>query len=264
MQLKRLMLVIAMLAGVLGVIGCVAGIYLVWLIGSRLDQANEKVFVTVDSSLTTTQDRLRGVQQRVKDSKTRTGEIAQSLRDWSASKAKEKLVSWADIEMRAEKLAGHLQTADQWLQTSTETLRGVQRVLELAALAGTGTDVISLDKVLEQVMAMRDKVLEMEQSINAVGTFAINKENESDESRLSRIFKFLASTELAAGAIDARLDDSLARLSQIQTDALQSKTRTSNYILLATITGYLVLFWITAGQVALGLYGWRNRGAAST
>ena len=47
-------------------------------------------------------------------------------------------------------------------------------------------------------------------------------------------------------------------MSQMQADAQRLKARTSNYILVATIAGYLVFAWIAAGQAALCLCGWKN------
>jgi hypothetical protein len=258
MLLKRVSALIALAAGLLGILACVAGFYLVWLVGARLDQANEKVFATLDRGLGSAQERVRGVQQRVKESKTRTTELVQNLRDWGADKTKERLVSAVEIEKRGEQLTGYLQTADEWLETSTEKLRGVQQVLQLGGLVGARTERISLDQVLVELASMRAKLQEMEQSMSAVRDFRTNKEGESNENRAARVIKFLASTELAQGAIDTRLGNSLAHLTQIQADVLQSKPRISNYILRATLAGYLVLTWIAAGQVALGGCGWKN------
>jgi hypothetical protein len=258
MLFKRVVALLALAAGFLGVVACLAGVYPVWLVGSRLNQTNERVFVTLDKVLAAAQDRVRGVQKRLRESKIRTGEIAQNLRDWSTSKAKERLVPAVEIERRVEKLAGHFQTADQWLETSTESIRGIQHVLELGASIGAPVDPILLEKVLEELTSIRARLQETERSINAVHEFAANRVGESDENRLPRVLKLLGSTELMAGAIDTRLEDSVTRLSQIQADAQQLKARRSNYILLMTIGGYLVLAWIAAGQAALCLCGWKN------
>jgi hypothetical protein len=263
MQLKRWMWMIAMLAGVLGVVGCVAGLYLVWFTGSRLTQVNERAFGTVDKGLTVTQDRLRGVQQRIKESETKTSEIAQNLKNWSANNVKDRLVSSIEIEKRAENLAGHLQTADGWLQASEETVRGVMNLLELGDLAGARLDGARLEKVLEGFTSIRTKLQEMEQAVSDVKSFSVSREGESEENRFSRVLKLLATTKAGASRIDSRLLDLLGHLSQMQIDSAAAKQRLDNYIVLLTILCYLLLLWIAAGQVALGLYGWKNRRAGS-
>jgi hypothetical protein len=264
MQLKRLIGVITMLAGALGVVGCVAGIYLVWLIGSRLDQANEKVFVAIDSGLTSTQERLRGVQERVKDLKPRTSDITQKLRDWSANNVKDRLVSSMEIEKRTENLAGHLQTADGWLQTSEAALRGVKNLLELGELIGARLDGSRLEKVLEELTSIRAKLQDMEQAVGDVKSFSVSREGESEENRLARVTKLLASTESVASKVDSRLGDLVSRISQMKADAAQARERRGSYIVLLTIACYVLLIWIAAGQVALCRYGWKNRCAGST
>src|SRR5262249_8565022 len=117
MLLKRFMALLALAAGFLGVIACMLAGYPVWLVGSRLARTKEKVFVTINSGLASAEDRVRRVQKRLRESKVSTSEIAQSLRDWSTRKAKARLVSTVEIERRAEKLAAHLQTAHEWLET---------------------------------------------------------------------------------------------------------------------------------------------------
>jgi hypothetical protein len=167
-------------------------------------------------------------------------------------------VAAVEIERRAEKLAGHLQTAHQWLETSTESIRGIQHVLELVAWVGAPVDPIALEKVLEELTSIQGRLQEAERSINGIREFTVNRVGESEENRLSRVFTLLGNTELTAGAIDTRLEDSVTRLSQIQTDAQQLKARIGNYILLVTIGGYLVLAWIAAGQAALCVCGWKS------
>jgi hypothetical protein len=113
MLFKRFMAVLALAAGFLGVVVCMVAVYPVWLVGSRLARTNEKVFVTISSGLASAEDRVRRVQKRLRESKASTKEIAQSLRDWSTRKATDRLVSAVEVGRRAEKLAGHLQTARQ-------------------------------------------------------------------------------------------------------------------------------------------------------
>jgi hypothetical protein len=258
MLLKRVGALLALLAGFVGVIACMAAFYPVRLIGSRLDQANERVFVMLDKGLASVQDRVRSVQERLRESKKRTGEITLNLRDWSAGKTKERLVLAADIERRTEKLAEHLQTTHQWLGALTESIRGTQHVLELGSLLGASLDPGSLENVLEELTSVQSKLQEIERSINGVREFTVNLGRESKGNRLSRVFGLLGSTELMTGAIDARLEGSISRLGQVQDEAQQLKAKIGHYILLMTIGSYLVLFWIAAGQAALGWCGWKN------
>jgi chromosome segregation ATPase len=258
MQFRRVAALLALAFGFLGVVACLAGIYVVWLLGSRLEQANKTVFAMVDKGLASAQERVRGVQKRVQESKITSTEIAQRLRDWSARKAEERLVSQFEIESRAEKLAGYLHTADSWLETSIESVRGAQQVLELGNLVGVSVDPTSLEQVVEKLTSLRSTLQQTEETVDGIRKFAANMEGESEENRLSRVTKLVARILLTISELDTRLEEPVTRLSELQTDARQLQARTSNYILLTTIGCYLLLAWIAAGQAALFLCGWKN------
>jgi hypothetical protein len=258
MVFKRFMALLALAAGFLGVVACMLAVYPIWLVGFRLVRTNERVFVAVDKSLASAQDRVHRVQKRLRESKISTSEITQSLRDWSKSKAKERFMSTVETERRADKLAGHLQTAQQRLETATESIRGIQDVLELGAGVGAPVDAMSLEKVLEALTSIQDRLQETERSVNGIRELAVNQVGASEDNRLSRIFRLLSNTEVIAGAMDDRLEDSLARLSQVQADAQQWQARISHYILLTTLAGSMLLAWIAAGQAALCLCGWKT------
>jgi hypothetical protein len=71
---------------------------------SRLQQTNEKAFAALDRVLATSAERVSSVQKRVENAETTTTEIAQNLRDWTTTKAKERLVLQHAIENRVTKL----------------------------------------------------------------------------------------------------------------------------------------------------------------
>jgi hypothetical protein len=260
MLFKRVMALLALAFGFLGVVACLAGIYAAWLLGSRLKQTNERGFALLDRALASAQDRIRGVQQRIGDSKIRTGEIAQSLRDWSAREAKERLVSRLEIENRAEKLAGHLQAAELWLETSTESMRGVQQIMELGNLVGAHVDLASLEEVLEKLTLLGSTLQQTERMVDGIREFAAGNADNSQENRVARARSLLGRLVLTIGEMDTRLEEAVARFSELQANAKNLKARMSSYILLTTIGGYLLLAWIAAGQAALCLYGCKNGG----
>ena len=167
-------------------------------------------------------------------------------------------MSRLEIESRAEKLAGHLQTADSWLETSAESIRSVQQVLELGNSIGAPLDPASLEEVLENITSLRSTLQQTERTVDGIREFTANKEGESEENRLSRVTKLLGRILVTIGEIDTRLEETVTRLSELQADARQLKATTSGYILVTTIGCYVLLAWIAAGQAALCLWGWTN------
>jgi hypothetical protein len=258
MLFMRVVPLLALAAGSLGLVACIAGAYPISLVKTRLDRTNESVFVTIDTGLASAQDRVRAVQERVRESKIRNSEIGPKLREWRASTAKERVASAVEIKSRVEKIVSRLQTADRLLQKSMDSIGVIRQALDWLVLIGVPADSISPEKVLEKLTSTQGKFRKIEKSINGVGEFSVNRLGESENNRLSRVFESLGNTELTAGVIDTRLEDSANRLSQMQADAQQLKTRISNYILVTAIGGYLVFAWIATGQAALCLFGWKH------
>jgi hypothetical protein len=255
MLCKRFAALLALFAGFLGVVACLGAGYPVWLVQSRLDEANEKVFLVLEEGLAMARERVDGVQKRLRESKIRTGEIAQNIRDWSKSKATERLVSAAEIERKADKLTGYLQTTDQCLETLTDSIRGIQHFMELGALVGVPLDPATLENMIEEFKSIQGTVRETERHIDSAREFAAGR---SEENRRIRVLQLLRKTELVTEAIGVRLEDAGTRLSEMQASTQRWKTRISKYIVMTTIGAYSVLAWIAAGQTALFLYGWKN------
>ncbi|HET6324074.1 MAG TPA: hypothetical protein VFG04_05195 [Planctomycetaceae bacterium] len=258
MLFRRVVPIFALAAGSFGFIACIAGAYPISLVKTRLDRTNERAFLTIDKGLASARDRVRAVQERVRESKIGTNEIGPKLRDWRASKANERLAAAVEIKSRIEKIIGRLHTADELLQKSMDSIGVIRQALDWLFLIGVPADSISPEKVLEKLASTQGKLQEIESLITGVGEFIVNPAGESEDSRLSRVFELLGNTELAAGTIDTRLEESANRLSQMQADAQQLRARISNYILFTTIGSYLVFAWIAAGQAALCLFGWKH------
>lgn len=255
---KRSIALLALALGALGMVTCLAGIYAVAVLGSRLNQANERVFAMLDVGLAATELRVHGLQKRVQLAKISTAEVVQNLQNWGARKAEDRLVARLELQRRAEKLAGHLHQADSWLETSIESIRGLRQVVELGQLAGAPVEPASLDDVLERLTSLRSTLQQTEETLDEIHKFTNSKDDESEENRLARVTKLFARTLATIGDLDTRLEELLPRLAELRTGTQELQASTSHTIMLTTIGGFLLLAWIAAGQAALGLWGWKS------
>ena len=257
-MLKRFVGFLALALGVLGVVACGVGGYGVHLVSARLERANEKVFALFDKGLSVVQDRVRGVQQRVSASKITTSEITQHLRDWATRKVEDRLVTRLEVERRAERLAGALETADVWLATSAESVHDVQQVLELGQTFGAAVDPTALKEVLEALAILQGTLQETKREVDEVREFATTREGESEENRIARVLKVLGRVILMITDADSHLQRLVTRLSELRSDSQRLKVRTSNYIFWATVGCYVILAWVAVAQVTLCLWGWKH------
>ena len=259
MQFKRLVAVLALAAGLVGILVCIAGAFAVWSLGARLQRTSATFFAMIDNGLAAAEERARNVQERVKESKITSNEIDQRFRDWDTRKTKEALVSRLEIEARAEKLSSHLETADSWLEKFAESVRSVEQILELGNSIGATLDPATIQDAIINITSIRGTLQEAERKVDEIRKFAANKADESEEIRVSRVAKLVGRVLVTIGEVDTRLEDSVTRLSELQTRARQLKAQISAYILVATMACCLLLAWIAAGQAAMCQWGWSNR-----
>jgi hypothetical protein len=258
MLFKRALSLVALAVGCAGVLACLAGVYGVWLAKSRLGDANNKLGEALDRGFATAQNRINSALSRINDSKLSTSSLGDYFRDRTAAKAKERALSPLEVEARAEKLAGQLQSAEDILGTSIEVVQGAQAALELGSLLGAPADPGSLEGVLVKLNDARSKTKQAEGLVVQVQKLVAGKEGDSDNSRFSRAAKLAARTVVTIGDVDTRLEEARAQLSELQVDARRLTTRMGDYIFLTAIGAWLILAWIATGQVALLLLARRS------
>jgi hypothetical protein len=252
---KRIVALLAVVLGLIGTAACLAGGYAVWRLGARLEQANDRAFAVLDRRLATAQDRVRGVQERVRESRLTAARILDRLRERAGDQVNERLASRLDIDARADTLAGHLRTADLWLETATESVRGVRELLELGDLVGAPAYSTAVDDAAAQLAALRAKVLQAKQAVDQIREILTPAEGESEEGRFARVSNLLARILVTVGEIDTRLDECVNRLAEAQAAAGRWEARASRCIAWTTAGCYLVLAWVAAGQAALCVCG---------
>ena len=155
--------------GLLGVIACAAVAVIVWFVGLRLSQANEKVFDSIDQSLTAVRDRILSTRQRVQESKVATEGLGASVRNWTRKEASERLISRLEIEERADRLVLGLRQADLWLEMSEASIQGVQRAFDMANSLGAPVDASSVDPLLERLGTLRNQLQQSAEAVDGIG-----------------------------------------------------------------------------------------------
>ena len=70
-----------------------------------------------------------------------------------------------------------------------DSIGEIRHACEWLVLIGVPADSISPAKMLEKLTSAQDKLREIEKSINGVGDFTVNRDGESEDNRLSRVFE---------------------------------------------------------------------------
>ena len=254
---RRSFALVATVVGCLGVIASALGTYGVWFLGSRLGQANDRVFAAFDKGLMSAEEHLEEVQRRVEASKSAARRFADELRGRATTAATQRAAE-LDIDGRVENLSGRIQVADAWLAAATGHVHSLQQLLGVreVVLAPGGTALI--EDVLAGLAAVRAALQQAAQAVDVIRDVATRNRDESRANRVARVEVALDRVLASVGPIDVDLGRTTSRLSDARADAQLLAARVSRLISLATIGGYVLMLWIAVGQLALWLWGWRG------
>jgi hypothetical protein len=247
---------LATVFGLLGVVACVAAILVIWSAGSRLTQVNENVFEGIDKTLAAVRGRVLRAQSRVQESKISTEDIEQSVRSWAAKESSERLASRLEIDAKAERLVMGLQQADLWLETSEESMRGVQQAFEMVSSLGAPVDAKLVDRLLAQLESLRRRLKQSSETVDGIRQrLAETVETEELEERIDEVARLALRVLATLGQIDARLGKSAERVVEARSKAQRLRSNTHTYIVIATIGVILLIVWMMAGQISLFRHG---------
>ena len=243
---------LAVLFGVLGIVACVAAIIIVCSMGSRLAQTNENVFDGIDKTLVAMRSRALRAQRRVQESKITTEDIGQSVKNWTGKEASERLASRLEVEAKAERLVIGLQQADLWLETSEESIRGVQQALDVGRSLGAPVDADLVEPLLEQLGALRRQLKQSTEKVDGIRQrITKTTEGEGLEERIDEIAQLVLRVVATLGELDSRLGESAEKAAAAQTKAQSLKSKTHTFVVATTIGAVLLIVWMMAGQISL-------------
>ncbi len=208
MPFKRLLALLTLSLGLLGVVACAAGIALAWSVGSRLNRANENAFDRVNKSLAAVKDRILGVQRRVQELKITTDDVVQGLRNWTQKATSERLVRRLAVAEKAEQLAKGLQQADQWLEMSQVAIQGVQQALELGSSIGAPVDDALAEPLLERLASLRSQLQKASEMVAGIRSRAAAiAKGASLEERIHQAVQLALRVVATLGESDSRLGE---------------------------------------------------------
>ena len=256
MLLKRLAGLFALPFSLIGILLCLIALFAIGWTTIRLQQANARAFKVVDQGIVATQERVQRVGQRVKESRITATEIQEKVKAWGAQEAKERIVAELEIEARTAKLSGRLQAADSVLESSAESIRGFQNLVELSKYLGGPGEPESLDEVLVSLCSLRETIQKAENAVDTVRDFALG--NEEPRSRLARVLQVLGRVVVMLVELDSRFEACHQRLARLRSDAQELQARIDRIVLIIALLCTPIVLWIGVGQVALCAWGARS------
>jgi hypothetical protein len=264
--IRRILCLMALALGFVGVVVCVAGLPGVWVIGSRVQQVVDNAFAAIDDSLLRVDGRIAQTQESVEAAKVTTEGMEQTLRDWTKREAGERVRSRLELDEKAEQLSNRLRQVDDWLEFSESSIRLAQRALELVESIGVPAKSQAAGRLMGELASLRTQLT---QTMDAVGRIAERTSELGDEKprkeRLDQVVQIAVKAVATLGSMESRLANARDRLSELRTWTQDLETRVHRWLLIGAIGVSLLIAWMAAGQYFLCRHGWKQlmgRGAS--
>lgn len=264
MFVRKTLAVLALVFGGMGFVACLAGVYFVWRTGTQLEQSKKRLADFLDTGISTAQTRLTGVHERVAESRITVQEVTNKVAEQAKEKVGERLLAKLDLERHTESLSQKLGVADQWLESSSESIRQIQKFLELGQALGTSFDPAALDELLKRLTDSRASLAQAVKSVQNIRTAPTSADGEPEDKRRARIMELLARIVMTIANIDDKLSQGLNWLSDVREQNRLTKVKIDRTIRLVAYASYGIHLWIAAGQVALCWWGWKSVGRDRT
>ncbi len=260
-MLRRIVLLLIVALGAVGLLVCLAAVAGVWTVESRVERATQQLFTHVDNSLTGVRGRLTEVSQRVTSATNSTREIQQKFKQWNAAEVRQRAADRFGLEEKADRLSETLQQAERWLEASESSLEVAGEALQLAQGLGLRVRLEGVETAAEEVQALRGRFQELRQSARALrGADAVEERRAALEEQRQQGLRLALRVAATLASFDEQLAELDTRIAAAQGQVPKLKQQTLDWIRLAAAALAAVLGWMALGQAALCCLGARPLG----
>lgn len=259
---KQILRLLALLLGIVGFVGCMAALAGVWSVGAAVSQTTEHVFERIDGALVVAGRRISEARDGVEAAKITTQSIQSALKKWTKRETGERLAERLELAEKTQRLASGLEQADHWLELSQSSVELVAQALSLGSSAGAPVDAAAVDGLIEEIGSLRAQLATATDFVAR-----LHKQTDDGESfgeRIEQAAELALRVIATLGTVDSRLEAFGDAISGTQSDLRELKGKTLRWILIAKAGVALLIVWMAAGQVALGLLAYRALRSANS
>lgn len=255
--LKRFFCVTGLIVGGLGVFVCAALVAGVWIADAQLCHATRGVCEKLDGTLSRVSDRAQRAEQRLDEASMAVGDVYGVLGKIAKQQAVDRLRLRFEVGGKAERLAGMLDQADTWMETSEASIELVRRATDAANRAGAALDTSSLDRLQKEVESLRSDLQRAGSFVDRIRDDAGREDEEAAvRQRVEQAAALALQVIVALDLVKARMPIFKAKISEAKRELDFIESRLLAWIHTTATVLTLVLLWMLAGQLALCHSAW--------
>jgi chromosome segregation ATPase len=257
---KSLVIVVAIGAGSVGLVLCIAAMIVLWIIRGRLDGVTESAFNRMDQAIDVVSQRVSQTRDRVAEAKITTAEIEEALRDWTKREGGQRLALRLDAAKKSERLATVLQQADQWLEVAESSAGLVQGVLSIRVSTSESSDDNAIDPLIEEIASWRTRLGTAQESVASIQSrLADMSDRKSPGERIEQAVQLAGRVVATMSSISSRIEKFADRVMSAQVRLQELRTGAHRWILIVSIGLTLLILLMATGQIALCRLAWLRR-----
>ena len=243
--------------GGIGLVVCVAGLVVVWVVNTRLGQLTENVFGKIDQSLVAVRQRVVQTQDRLQSAKITTDDVEKSLRQWTRREAGERVALRLNAVEKTDRLSAILKQTGDWLEIAESSVGLVNDVLSSGDSTSEKTGQPSFEQFITEIASLRAKLAEATKIVAGIHERLVATTDEkSPGEKIEQAAQLTVRVAATVGSIESRLQNTVGRLSDAQSQVHESKKGIRRWIRAAAIGVVLLILLMAAGQIALCRLFW--------
>src|SRR5262245_39935592 len=241
--MQRLLGFLAVSAGVLAAVACLVAVYPATRLWSSIDEAHERGFGAVNDLIGRARDRVLGVAQRIETVEIAAKDLVAVVRERAADLG-ERAASSPALAGLLDRLEGRLQAADSWLESTTASLRDLEKLVGLPEMTGMERAASALDEIIARLGELPSA---LGPAGEAIARFADPADGGPAAGRFPQLEELLGKTLVTIGDACSGLRRGAARLEELRGDARESEARWRRLISWAKVGCLVLLAWAAAG-----------------
>ncbi len=257
---KRLLGLILIGLGAIGMAACLTGIVGLWIGASRLQQVNSRLFHQVDQFIVQVDQRATQAQNAVGGTRDLVEALKRTLRESAAELLAGRVASLPEIDNIERRLASAMERTDELLEVSASTAELIEQLLATigAVASERNADLQGSSDLMATIRSTRESLANASERLADVQRrLAEIREKRGVDVNLAEITKLSLGMVAKLDVVQAQIAAFRGRLDESKSRSAQFQHRIRIWILVGQGLILLLIAWVSAGQFCLLLQGRR-------
>ncbi len=247
--------------GAIGMAACLAGIAGLWIVASRLQQVNSRLFHQVDQFIVQVDLRATQAGDAVGGTRDLVDALKQTLKESAAELLAGRVASLPEIDNLERRLVSAMERTDELMEVSASTVELIEQLLTtIGSMAWeSNADQQGYSDLTAAIRSTRQSLANASERLADVRRrLAEIRQKRGVDVNLAEITKLSLGMVAKLDAVQSQIAAFRSLLDETKSRSAQFQERIRRWILAGECLILLLIAWLGAGQLCLLLQGTRS------